>query len=121
MSSTELTKPCVYDLFAAQAELTPDVTALTAPGRSALTYRRLLSQLDTVRQSLNGFGLGRNDRVVMVLDNGPEMALAFMAVASCATAVPLNPAYRKEEFRFYLSRLNATALVVAAEGQTDLK
>ena len=121
MSSTELIRPCVYDLFAAQAELTPGVTALTAPGRSALTYRRLLVQLETVRRSLNAFGVGRNDRVVMVLDNGPEMALAFMGVTSCATAVPLNPAYQAEEFKFYLSRINAKALVVNAENQADLK
>src|ERR1051325_2259865 len=121
MSSTELIKPCVYDLFVAQAELTPGVTALTAPGRSALTYRRLLVQLETVRRSLNAFGVGRNDRVVMVLDNGPEMALAFMGVASCATAVPLNPAYRAEEFKFYLSRINAKALLVNAADQTGVK
>jgi len=121
MSSTELIKPCVYDLFAAQAELTPGVTALTAPGRSALTYRRLLVQLETVRRSLNAFGVGRNDRVVMVLDNGPEMALAFMGVTSCATAVPLNPAYQAEEFKFYLSRINAKALVVNAENQAAVK
>ncbi|HEX7296891.1 MAG TPA: non-ribosomal peptide synthetase [Pyrinomonadaceae bacterium] len=121
MNSTELLRPCVYDLFEAQAQLTLGTTALIAPGRSPLTYSRLLSELDTIRQSLNAFGIGRNDRVVMVLDNGPEMALAFMAVASCATAVPLNPAYRGEEFKFYLSRLNAKALIVNAEGQTEVK
>jgi acyl-CoA synthetase (AMP-forming)/AMP-acid ligase II/acyl carrier protein len=121
MSSTELVQPCVYDLFAGQAKLTPGATALTAPGRSALTYDRLLLHLETVRKSLNAFGLGRNDRVVIVLDNGPEMALAFMAVASCATAVPLNPAYRTDEFKFYLSRLNAKAIIVNAEDQTDVK
>ena len=121
MSSTELVKPCVYDLFAAQAKLTPEVTALTAPGRSALTYRRLLLHLETIRKSLNAFGLGRNDRVVIVLDNGPEMALAFMAVASCATAVPLNPAYRTDEFKFYLSRINAKAIIVNAQDQTNVK
>jgi acyl-CoA synthetase (AMP-forming)/AMP-acid ligase II len=121
MNSTELIRASVYDNFAAQAELTPSAAAITAPGRLPLTYARLLSQLETIRESLNAFGFGRNDRVVTVLDNGPEMAVAFMGLASCVTSVPLNPAYRPDEFRFYLSRLNAKALVVNARDQTDVK
>lgn len=121
MISTELTTLSVYDQFAAQAARTPDVVAITAPGRRPLTYALLLSQLEKVRESLNAFGLGRNDRVVIVLDNGPEMAVAFTAIASCVTAVPLNPAYQADEFKFYLSRLNAKALVVNAGDQTGVK
>mgnify|MGYP003347380203 CR=1 FL=1 len=41
---------------------------------------------------LNAMGIGRNDRVGMVLPNGPEMAAAFLAVACGATTAPLNPA-----------------------------
>jgi acyl-CoA synthetase (AMP-forming)/AMP-acid ligase II len=42
------------------------------------------------------------------------MAAAFVAIACGATTAPLNPAYRTEEFDFYLSDLNAKALVIAA-------
>jgi len=42
------------------------------------------------------------------------MASAFVTFASCATTAPLNPAYRRQEFDFYLSDLGARALVVAA-------
>ena len=121
MNSSELIKASVYNHFVAQAELTPSVEALTAPERSPLSYARLRSELDTVRESMNAFGLGRNDRVIIVLDNGPEMAVAFMALAACVTAVPLNPAYRADEFEFYLSRINAKALVVSTEDQTAIK
>ena len=114
-------KQTVYDQFAAQAERTPDIAAITAPGRLPLTYAQLLSQIEAVKESLNAYGVGRNDRVVVVHDNGPEMAVAFMAIASCCTAVPLNPAYRADEFRFYLSRINARALVVNAADQTGVK
>lgn len=112
---------CVYDQFAAQTERTPEVVALTAPGRLPLTYAGLFSQFETVRASLKAYGLGRNDRVVMVLDNGPETASAFLAITSCATAVPLNPAYRADEFRFYLSRINARAIVVSADNASGVK
>jgi acyl-CoA synthetase (AMP-forming)/AMP-acid ligase II/acyl carrier protein len=40
------------------------------------------------------------------------MAVAFLGVASAATAAPLNPTYRREEFDFYLSDLGAQALIV---------
>jgi acyl-CoA synthetase (AMP-forming)/AMP-acid ligase II len=118
---TRVLRETVYDQFAAQAGRTPDAVAITAPERSPLTYAQLLAQVETVKESLNAGGIGRNDRVVIVLDNGPEMAVAFMATASCCTAVPLNPAYRAEEFKFYLSRLNARALVVNAADQTGVK
>jgi len=61
---------------------------------------------------MNGFGIGRNDAVAIVLPNGPEMATAFLAIASAATSAPLNPAYRADEFDFYLTDLNARALVI---------
>jgi acyl-CoA synthetase (AMP-forming)/AMP-acid ligase II len=121
MMLTKVITETVYDQFAAQAERAPDARAITAPDRLPLTYAQLLSQVETVKESLNACGVGRNDRVVIVLDNGPEMAVAFMAVASCCTAVPLNPAYRTEEFKFYLSRLNARAIVTNAADQTGLK
>ena len=118
---TRVLTETVYDHFAAQAERTPDALAITAPNRSPLTYAQLLAQVESIKESLNAGGVGRNDRVVIVLDNGPEMAVAFMAIASCCTAVPLNPTYRAEEFKFYLSRLNAKALVVNAADQTGVK
>ena len=50
--------------------------------------------------ALNARGIGRNDRVAIVLDNGPEMAAAFLCISAGATAAPLNPAYRADEFEF---------------------
>jgi acyl-CoA synthetase (AMP-forming)/AMP-acid ligase II len=64
------------------------------------------------RLDLNAMGIGRNDRVAIVLANGPEMASAFVAIAQAATTAPLNPAYRTDEFAFYLADLGARALVV---------
>jgi acyl-CoA synthetase (AMP-forming)/AMP-acid ligase II len=40
------------------------------------------------------------------------MATAFVTIAQVATTAPLNPAYREEEYAFYLSDLKAKALVV---------
>ena len=91
-----------------------DAPALNAPGGTALSYRGLRALVDDVAASLAAQGIGPGDRVGIVLDNGPEMAAAFLAIGSAATAAPLNPTYRAEEFEFYLSDLNAKLLVAAA-------
>jgi acyl-CoA synthetase (AMP-forming)/AMP-acid ligase II len=90
--------------------------ALLAPERETLTYGGLRATIERAARQFAGLGLQRGDRIAVVLPNGPEMAAAFLAVACCATAAPLNPAYREEEFRFYLEDLRARALIVA-EGE----
>ena len=90
-----------------------DAPALSAPGGVPLSYRDLRALVAGVMESLAGQGIGPNDRVGIVLDNGPEMAAAFLSVASAATAAPLNPSYRAEEFEFYLTDLRAKLLIVA--------
>ena len=92
-----------------------DNIAIAAPGRSHLTFGQLLEQVEDTVKVLRSFGLNRNDRVAIVLPNGPEMAVAFLAVAAGATCAPLNPSYRANEFDFYLSDLNAKALIVHSE------
>ena len=87
-------------------------TALSAPGGTPLSFGALRELCAATRQELNRLGIGRGDRVAIVLPNGPQMATAFIAVAHAATAAPLNPAYRADEFEFYLSDLNARALLV---------
>jgi acyl-CoA synthetase (AMP-forming)/AMP-acid ligase II len=93
---------------------TDGAPALSAPGRTALTHGALRALIDRTLATLNGLGIGRNDRVAIVLANGPEMAACFVACASGVTSAPLNPAYRADEFEFYLSDLNAKALIVEA-------
>jgi acyl-CoA synthetase (AMP-forming)/AMP-acid ligase II len=97
------------ELFAAGADA---ATAMSAPGGKALSFAGLRAVVAATRSSLNGAGVGRNERVAIVLPNGPEMASCFVAVASSCTSAPLNPAYRADEFEFYLSDLNAKALIV---------
>jgi len=86
--------------------------AISAPGAPALSYAALRHQTMATIATLNSFGIGRNDRVAIVLPNGPQMATAFAAIACGATAAPLNPGYRADEFEFYLSDLHAKALLV---------
>ena len=88
--------------------------ALAAPGRENLNYGELRDFIERITQSLAALGIGGGDRVAIVLPNGPEMASAFLAIASHATAAPLNPGYKQAEFDFYLGDLNAKALMMLA-------
>ncbi len=92
-----------------------DSPAIGAPGRPWMDYDGLRSLGSDVASALHGMGIGASDRVAIVLPNGPEMATAFVTIAQAATTAPLNPAYREEEYDFYLSDLQAKALVVAAD------
>jgi len=95
-----------------------EAVAITGTERQPLTYSDLQRQIEKTIRQLNQLGVGRNDPVAIVLPNGPEMATAFVAIASGATTAPLNPAYREEEFDFYLSDLNTRLLVVEEGSQT---
>ncbi|OPY30760.1 MAG: Acetyl-coenzyme A synthetase [Methanocella sp. PtaU1.Bin125] len=91
-----------------------DAIAIEAPGKRPLTYGRLCDQAEYVRDQLHDMGYRRGDRFAIVLPNGPEMAVAFLAVGSGFCCAPLNPAYRAEELGFYLPDLRADAVVVPA-------
>lgn len=103
----------VYNMIKSQAQRWPNAIAIGAPGRVPLTYSRLLTQVERTVETLNAMGLGRGDRIAIVLPNGPEMAVALLAVAAGSTCAPLNPAYRATELDFSLSDLNVSALIVS--------
>ena len=105
------------DMLATGADVAP---AISAPGRQALTFSGLSDLTAQTLAALNALGIGRNDRVAIVLANGPEMAACYIACASGVTSAPLNPAYRAEEFEFYLSDLNAKALIVEPHGNSPV-
>lgn len=95
--------------------------AIRAPGRPALSYAGLRDLAAATIARLNGIGIGRNDRVAIVLPNGPEMAASFIAIGAGGTTAPLNPAYRADEFNFYLTDLKAKALVVQKGVATEAR
>jgi acyl-CoA synthetase (AMP-forming)/AMP-acid ligase II len=98
-----------------------DAPAIGAPGQTPLSFQGLRTLAERTGAALNAAGVGRGDRVAIVLANGPEAASAFLAVACYAVTAPLNPAYRTEEFAFYLSDLKARALIVQQSAETPAR
>ena len=99
----------IHELLQTGSDERKAIAGLDRPDLDFLELRKLVSRTG---ETLNELGIGRNDRVAIVLPNGPEMAAAFVAVAASATTAPLNPAYTQEEYDFYLTDLNARALLV---------
>ena len=60
----------------------------TAARGRVLSYSQLLDRVTTITAQLKAMGIGRNDRVTMVMSNGPKMAVAFCAVSVAATVAP---------------------------------
>ena len=111
----------IYEVVRDRAQRNSGAISIAAPGREPLTYRDLVVQVEQTVGSLASLGLKRNDRVALVLPNGPEMATAFVSIACGASCAPLNPSYKGEEFGFYLEDLNASGLIVGAEMDTPAR
>ena len=97
-----------------QAKRIPDAPAILAPGRAALTYGLLYEHINKMGRALRAMGIGRRDRVAVVLPNGPEMAVAILTVEAWAVCAPLNPAYGAEELERCFADLQARALITQA-------
>ena len=89
-------------------------TAVGAPEAKPLTWRGLRELAARTIEALNSGGIGRGDRVAIVLRTSPEMATAFVCMATGVATAPLNPGYREDEFDFYLGDLKPKGLVVEA-------
>jgi acyl-CoA synthetase (AMP-forming)/AMP-acid ligase II len=98
----------IRDLLNAGQDEAPAIITCDGP---TLTYADLRRQVDILAGQLATLGIGAGDRVAIVLPNGPAAGILFLATAACATAAPLNQAYREDEFRFYLDDLGARALI----------
>ena len=89
-----------------------NATAIVVPGGQVLTYGRLREEVARGAEQLAALGLGRGDRIALVLPNSAETIVMFIAAATVGTAAPLNPAYKEDEFRFYLEDPEAKVLSV---------
>jgi acyl-CoA synthetase (AMP-forming)/AMP-acid ligase II len=105
-------EPETFSLLLSRGEA--GATAIGAPELAPLAWGGLRDLASRTIDDLNAMGIGRGDRVAIVLRNGPEMAAAFVCMAAGAATAPLNPGYRQDEFDFYLGDLQPKALVVEA-------
>ena len=84
--------------------------------QTELSYAELRRQVQAIANAFASAGIQHGDRVAIALSNGVPVVVCFLAASIAGTAAPLNPAYRHDEFVFYLQDTKAKLLVVPAEG-----
>ena len=97
-------------------------TAIIVPEDNLkITYAELKRQVRDVAETLAALGVKRGDRVGLALPNGLPVVVTFLAASLAGTAAPLNPAYREEEFKFYLDDTNAKILLLPPDGAEEAR
>lgn len=121
MPHNKTQKNTIYKLISKYKEKFPQSHCIVSPGQSSLSYVDLYNHIHYVTQTLNSLEIGINDRVATVIPNGPEMATAFLTIASCSTCAPLRPTYNEKDFEFYLKDINAKALITLNDFKTPAR
>src|SRR5262249_2495831 len=92
-------------------------TAIVLPEQNLhISYGALREQVQAVAEQLAAAGIKPGDRVGIALPNGLPLIVSFVAASMAATAAPLNPAYKEDEFRFYLEDTSAKLLILPPDG-----
>jgi acyl-CoA synthetase (AMP-forming)/AMP-acid ligase II len=99
-----------------------DAPAVILPEQNlTITYGNLRTQVKAVAEQLATAGVRRGDRVATSLTNGLPVIVSFLAAGVAGTAAPLNPAYKEDEFKFYLEDTAAKVLILPPEGADDAR
>ena len=92
------------------------VAVILPENGSATTYAPLSEQIETLAGRLRLSGLRPGDVVAVVLPTGLEYLVAFLAATRARlVAAPLNPAYKADEFRFFMEDAGVRAVIGPAE------
>jgi fatty-acyl-CoA synthase len=85
------------------AERYPDKAALVFFG-SEITYREFADQAERLAGALHALGVKRGDRVILNMQNCPQLVIAHFAILRAnAVVVPVNPMNRAEELKHYIT------------------
>ncbi|MGH2635901.1 MAG: long-chain-fatty-acid--CoA ligase [Actinomycetota bacterium] len=102
----------VFGMLEASARRYPQSPAIAWFGRK-LTFRDLLAETERCSAALAGLGVGKGDRVALVMPNCPQYVIAYYATARLgAVVVGNNPLYTKREMEHQLRDCGANVVVV---------
>src|SRR5262245_46355947 len=101
-----------FGMLEASARTHADKPAIAWFGRE-LTYRQLLAEVERCSAALADLGVGRSDRIAIVMPNCPQYVIAFYAAGRLgAVVVGNNPLYTKREMEHQLRDSAAKVVLV---------
>ena len=96
------------------AEGRGDKTAILYEDR-AITYERLMENVNRMANVLTGLGVGMEDRVMLLVRDTPDMLYSFYgAIKAGAVAIPTNILMKAPDFLYMLNDSRAPVLIVDA-------
>ena len=118
-TSTAAHEGCLHELFAAQAQKTPDRIALTFEGRS-LDYAELDRRSRIIAAQLRERGVGPDDLVGLYCERSFDMVVGLLGILIAGGAyVPLDPRYPRERIEYIVR--DAGVQVIVADAESDLE
>lgn len=99
------------------------VTALRYPDKAAivfmgttLTWAQVKAQAERLAARLQALGVQKGDRVVLDMQNTPQLIVAHFAILRAdAVVVPVNPMNRAEELKHYITDPDAKVAITTAD------
>src|SRR5436853_4830305 len=102
----------VASMLERSAAVFPDNSAIAFLGKH-LSYRELLHEMERFSAVLASLGVGRGDRVGLLLPNCPQYVIAYYATVRLgAVVVGNNPLYTKRELSHQLADAGIKVMVV---------
>lgn len=112
----------VCDRWALREPARAALVHVQADGRSeVVTYGALMAQSNRLANALRAHGIGRCDRVAILLPQTPEAVIAHIAIYKLAAiALPLALLFGPEALAYRLQNSGAKALITNAQGLAKL-
>ena len=110
----------LWDNLAVNARRYPDKAALVFMG-TVFTYAEVMHTVEQLAAKLHALGVRKGDRVVLSMQNCPQLVMAHFAILRAnAVVVPVNPMNRAEELKHYITDPDARVAITTADLAAEL-
>ena len=105
----------LWDNLETSARRYPDKTAVAFFGRRH-SYAEVARQAQRLAATLHALGVRRGDRVILCMQNCPQLIVAHFAILRAnAVVVPVNPMNRAEELKHYITDPDAKVAITTGD------
>ncbi|WP_296442958.1 long-chain fatty acid--CoA ligase [Rhodoferax sp. UBA5149] len=110
----------LWDNLETSARRYPEKAALVFFGR-VFSYAEVLQKAERLAACLQGLGVKKGDRVVLNMQNCPQLVIAHFAILRAnAVVVPVNPMNRVEELKHYIVDPDAKFAITTSDLAAEL-
>lgn len=103
----------LYDAVNNAAAANAGKAAVIIPGGAQLSHAQYINAIKEFQRDLSLLNIPKQAAISIAIPNNLEFAVSFLGIAfSSYIAAPLNPAYKKSEFAFYIDDLKSALVLV---------